>query len=338
MSEVSAFHALLDRILGGMRWFWVLLGLLNVSGLLAGTLPLPEDGWASWRVAAVADAPDWCCPQSADQPRPLQSCDLDSRHQGFSASHQDRGVAQMQIYAHFKAGELDRIRAYGSSCPVKAKSAIADLGEIDAAVSAAWLDTQIAPQRPLSGEVMAALAVHAGEEVDARLNRIASFNPARESRKDALFWLGQVRGEPGARLIEPFLSRDPDAGIREHAAFAISQSRSPRRGDLLISQAQQDGSAQVRSQAWFWLAQTGDPRSESAITAALNSESSKQVRQQAVFALSQLPEPRAVEALIGVLENPDIALEVRKQALFWMGQSGDEAAIRYLDRMLATVK
>jgi hypothetical protein len=338
MNDASAFHALLDRILGGMRWFWVLLGLLHVSGLLANTLQLPQDGWASWRVAAAADAPDWCCPQSADQPRPLQSCDLDSRHQGFSASHQDRGVAQMQIYARFKAGELDRVRAYGRSCPVTTKSEIADLGDIDAAVSAAWLGTQIAPRRPLSSEAMAALAVHAGDDIDARLSRIASADPAWESRKDALFWLGQVRGEPGARLIEPFLTRDPDAEIREHAAFAISQSRSPRRGDLLIAQGQQDSSPQVRSQAWFWLAQIGDPRSESEIAAALTSETSSQVRHQALFALSQLPEPRAVKALIGMLENRSIPLDVRKQALFWMGQSGDEAAIRYLDRMLATAK
>lgn len=336
MSRESDLYLWLARIQSGLRGFWVVLGLLVASNLLAAPMSLPQSGWAKWQVAAVADAPDWCCPLESGKPRALQQCDLDSGHTGYSKDHDAAPVEQMQIYAHFKNGELTGIRAYGPSCPVVAKSEIADLGQIDNASSVDWLQTQIAPHSRVSGEVLAALAMHAGEQVDQVLNRVAEADPARESRNDALFWLGQVRGERGAALIEPFLSADPDPKIREHAAFAISQSGSPRRGDLLIRQAQSDGSTQVRSQAWFWLAQIGEPRSESAIRAALVKDTSAKVRHQAVFALSQLPEPRAVPALIGLLESLDMELEVRKQALFWLGQSGDEAALRYLDRMLAT--
>lgn len=107
---------------------------------------------------------------------------------------------------------------------------------------------------------------------DAELLRVASTDPSRESRKDALFWMGQLRGETGAAAIAPFLTDDLDAEVREHAGFAISQSRSARRAELLIKQAQHDSNSQVCSQAWFWLAQTGDAQAGRAIGAAVQND------------------------------------------------------------------
>ncbi len=213
--------------------------------------------------------------------------------------------------------------------------AVADLGDVDADASARWLATQLTVRDRHHSDVLAALATHAGSVADSELVRIAGHDGVRENRKDALFWLGQLRGESGARAIEPFLTGDADAQVREHAAFAISQSQSPRRGELLIKQGQQDRSAKVRAQAWFWLAQVGDAQAEPAIRAALKAESSKEVRHQAVFALSQLPDERGVKALIALLEDRSLPLADRKQALFWLGQSEDDAAQAYLAQVLA---
>ncbi len=316
------------------RFVFVALTVAWIGGQAdSAALKLPADGWASWRVPAVAGAPDWCCfGDRADQRR---VCDLDARHGSYGTNSDDAPADHTIIYARFKAGQLERLRAYGPTCRVQTTQAVADLGDVDADASARWLATQLTVRDRHQSDVLAALATHAGSVADSELVRIAGHDGVRENRKDALFWLGQLRGESGARAIEPFLTGDADAQVREHAAFAISQSQSPRRGELLIKQGQQDRSAKVRAQAWFWLAQVGDAQAEPAIRAALKAESSKEVRHQAVFALSQLPDERGVKALIALLEDRSLPLADRKQALFWLGQSEDDAAQAYLAQVLA---
>ena len=57
------------------------------------------------------------------------------------------------------------------------------------------------------------------------------------------------------------------------------------------------------------------------------------VKKKAVFALSQLPKDEGVPRLIDVAKtnrNP----EVRKQAMFWLGQSGDARALAFFEDVL----
>jgi len=52
-----------------------------------------------------------------------------------------------------------------------------------------------------------------------------------------------------------------------------------------------------------------------------------------VFALSQMPKEDGVPKLIQVAEtnrNP----EVRKQAMFWLGQSNDPRALEFFEKVL----
>jgi HEAT repeat protein len=57
------------------------------------------------------------------------------------------------------------------------------------------------------------------------------------------------------------------------------------------------------------------------------------VRKKAVFALSQLPKDEGVPLLIGVARSHRSA-EVRKQAMFWLGQSGDARALAFFEELL----
>ena len=58
-----------------------------------------------------------------------------------------------------------------------------------------------------------------------------------------------------------------------------------------------------------------------------------EVKKKAVFALTQLPEGEGVPALIQVARtnsNP----AVRKQAMFWLGQSKDARALKFFEDVL----
>ena len=58
-----------------------------------------------------------------------------------------------------------------------------------------------------------------------------------------------------------------------------------------------------------------------------------EVRKQAVFALSQLPKDESVPKLIEVARTHRDAA-VRKQAMFWLGQSRDPRALTFFEQIL----
>jgi HEAT repeat protein len=57
------------------------------------------------------------------------------------------------------------------------------------------------------------------------------------------------------------------------------------------------------------------------------------VKRQAVFALSQLPKDEGVPLLIEIARN-NRNREVRRQAMFWLGQSKDPRAVSFFEQVL----
>lgn len=327
--------------MNAIRTFAIGLSFLTTTAASAAGINLPRDGWVSWPVAAVDSAPNWCCLNWNGTDAKAARCELDGRDQGYSSTGNET-TGEMRVYARFNAGKLGRLRALAASCPVKTNTPIANVDGVTVEKSVAWLTGVVNDQsrqekadRRLASDAMAAIAIHRSVTARDALLGIAKINTAVEARKDALFWLTQVRGEEGAEAVAPFLFDDADARIREHAAFALSQTRSPRAVPVLIRQGNSDTSTRVRAQAWFWLAQTKSTSAETAIQRAVRSDGDEDVRKKAVFALSQLPPSRAVTALIAVAEDKSVALGERKQAVFWLGQSKSEAATQYFDRVLS---
>ena len=62
---------------------------------------------------------------------------------------------------------------------------------------------------------------------------------------------------------------------------------------------------------------------ESAINDAIANDPETEVKKKAVFALTQMPAGEGVPLLIQVVTNNHNP-EVRKQAMFWLGQSKDD--------------
>jgi HEAT repeat protein len=335
MSNTTHYGAVAKRLLLSLA--------LCTSYATAAELAFPRDGWTSWEVPAVPDAPAWCCFGEMRKGGPMnaQPCQLDEKQNGYG--NQDGETTDtIRVYAHFTKGELDRLRAYAASCPVQTNGVtIESLGNVSDEASARWLGTLLAQDdkdRPLTrrlrNDVTAALAVHRSHVAHDALTLIARNDKHLEARKEAVFWIAHVRGEDGARVATSIMFDDANARMREHATFAVSQSKSPRIASDLIRLAGTDRDTRVRSQAWFWLGQKGFPEAESAINTALTKEQDQRVREQAVFALSQLPDERATPALIAVAENAALSRGDRKQAIFWLAQEGSDSALQYLDRIV----
>ncbi len=93
-----------------------------------------------------------------------------------------------------------------------------------------------------------------------------------------------------------------------------------------------DAPMQAREQALFWIGQSETPI---ASFVALYSElSSPHLREQYTFALTQRRgDDQAVDKLIDIAKH-DRDAEVRKQAMFWLGQSHSEKATKFFREVL----
>jgi hypothetical protein len=89
-----------------------------------------------------------------------------------------------------------------------------------------------------------------------------------------------------------------------------------------------------RRTAVFWLSQAaGDAAARALDSIVVDEGGNREVRKQAVFALSQRSGNEGVPALIRIARtNPDP--ELRKTALFWLGQSEDPRALDLFEEIL----
>jgi HEAT repeat protein len=90
----------------------------------------------------------------------------------------------------------------------------------------------------------------------------------------------------------------------------------------------------TRRNAVFWVSQAaGEAATRGLDDLVQDSSGDREVRESAVFALSQRPKSEGVPALIRVARsNRDP--ELRKKALFWLGQSEDPAALALFEEIL----
>jgi len=93
-------------------------------------------------------------------------------------------------------------------------------------------------------------------------------------------------------------------------------------------------SRKVRSGAVFWLGHAAGEAATKGLTDLVDDGGAdRDVRETAVFALSQRPKDEGVPALIRIArQNPDP--ELRRKAIFWLGQSEDPRAISLFEELL----
>jgi hypothetical protein len=89
-----------------------------------------------------------------------------------------------------------------------------------------------------------------------------------------------------------------------------------------------------RRTAVFWLSQAAEAAAGMALDSVVSDQTGdREVRKQAVFALAQRASDEGVPRLIHIVKsNPDP--ELRKAALFWLGQSEDPRALDLFEEIL----
>jgi len=156
-----------------------------------------------------------------------------------------------------------RLRVYVGGAWRAAGAGVTDLGTVSAAAAARYLLDLAARAAGDAGHDAVFPAVLADSvTVWPDLLRLArSAAVARETRRSAVFWLGQAAGEAATRGLTELLDDTTVAlEVKESAVFALSQQPRDQGVPALIRVARTHPSPGVRKKALFWLGQSDDPR------------------------------------------------------------------------------
>lgn len=137
-----------------------------------------------------------------------------------------------------------------------------DLGIVSSPRAAA--DLLVLAERPFGGaeELVTAATLADSAVVWPGLLRIARRTDLPlDTRRRAVFWLGQAASEAAARGLDSLTADDrEDLEIRKQAVFALSQRPAGEAVPALIRVVRTSPRAELRRTALFWLAQSEDPR------------------------------------------------------------------------------
>ncbi|MCM2269740.1 MAG: hypothetical protein NDJ75_06540 [Thermoanaerobaculia bacterium] len=289
--------------------------------------------WLTWSVPAPDGAETVCC---FDRSWRERRCVLGERLLGWGSSSdfRPRYSATLDLFVRVGNGRVRDLVLASPSCAVDARGErLVALDGVDTAASARAFG---ALARDAGEEVaersVAALAHHRSAEADGQLaTLVADRTLEADLRRSALYWAGEMRGEAGVALAERTLASERDEELLDGAAFALAESEVPRAAERLVAAARAHPLAEVRSKALFWLSQADGDRHAETIYAAAFDDRDADVREQAVFALSELE--GGTVWLVRLLREASDA-EVRRQALFWLGQSDDPRAMAALEEIL----
>ena len=149
-------------------------------------------------------------------------------------------------------------------------------------------------------------------------------DPDPEVREQAVFWLHQVDTPEALAALEAILSESTNSDLQEQAVFAISRrSNDPRAMDVLRRYAtRSDVPAELRSNAIFWIGQNASAGGVDYLIELYPSLETPELKENALFAISQNRSDASRAWLLERVRDRSESLEMRKNALFWAGQTG----------------
>lgn len=135
-----------------------------------------------------------------------------------------------------------------------------------------------------------------------------------------------------AYLLQVAESSNSRAGKRALVPVVLADSVQPA-ADLLRIAKKQSVPRETRKSAIFWAGQIGDENIGREI-ATLIRDGDEDVAKSATFALSQQKNDESVRALLTAARDRGLATEVRKSAVFWIGQIASDRATEGLSDLV----
>jgi HEAT repeat protein len=205
------------------------------------------------------------------------------------------------------------------------------LGQVNSDRAAQALETLLTSSgtsEELREEAVFALMQQRTERGEAAVRAVAQDDQAPPSlREKAVFWIGQNRSAANATFLRGLFTRlassrgDRGEAVAQKILFSLSQM--PGEGNdrwLMEVAADPKYTIETRKQAIFSAGQIRVPTSE--LVALYGKLSDRELKGQLIWVLSDRRDTAAMDRLIEIAKH-DPDPEMRKKAIFWLGQSHD---------------
>jgi hypothetical protein len=181
-----------------------------------------------------------------------------------------------------------------------------------------------------TGPVRVALDVERGA-----VSRVRTYVGGRWRADADAHDLGTVTAPAAQALLLPVVAAGP-VKAAQAAIIGVLVADAPTPTDALLRIARAtDRPREIRKHVVFWLGQAaGDAITRELGALAEADTVDREIRRQAVFALSRQRTRDASAALVRIARQSRDP-ELRKTALFWLGQSDDAAAVDLIEEILA---
>ena len=171
------------------------------------------------------------------------------------------------------------------------------------------------------------------QQNEPRAHRSARLCGARNENSDlrekAIFWLGQRHSTENTEFLRGLYSRLTNEDLKEKILFSLSQQRGAGNEQWLMNIAlNPKEDIELRKKALFWAGQSGVAISE--LSTLYNRMNDTEMKEQIIFVLSQRQrDPAAMDKMFDIAKNEKDP-ELRKKAIFWLGQSRDPRVQQFL--------
>ncbi len=296
-----------------------------------------SDGhWLAFSLPAQAGTHSPCCWKGKWSGMGEAGCSLESTHQSYGTRSDSPLAENVIVFSRVRDGQVQHIRVVGESCPVDGGGARVNwIGTVDTTDGLDWLE-QVArsdPHDSVGSSALFALALHRSPDAGQRLYSLAKDIDGNLS-EEAIFWIGESRGEEGFRLLKKLLAELPAGDRRRAINFALAENKTDGAADLLYEISKSDPDPEQRGEAMFWLAEGYPHKARDWLFEVIETEQDEDVLEQAVFAISQLPEGSGDQALLELAQNTQVPRAVRRQAIFWLAQSDNDSSVTALTELL----
>ncbi len=202
------------------------------------------------------------------------------------------------------------------------------MGQVRTEKAAAALEeiATSSPDMDLRAKAIHALHEQGSERAAALLRRLAESEQTPESvREQAIFWLGQRRSQENATFLRGLFGRlgraERNDEIRKKVMFSLSQMRGFGNDRWLLNIAlDTTNSEDVRGHGLWTAGQAGIPGSD--LVALYDRLTDAEVKEKLIWVLSESQDRAATDKLVEIAQK-DRDREMRKKALFWLGQKND---------------
>ena len=148
-------------------------------------------------------------------------------------------------------------------------------------------------------------------------------------REKAIFWLGQRRSTDNTEFLRTLYTRLTDQDLKEKILFSLSQQRGAGNDQWLMNIAlNTKEEIELRKKALFWAGQNGIAIPQ--LAQLYDRMNDTEMKEQIIFVLSQRQrEPAAIDKMFDIAKTEKDA-DLRKKAIFWLGQSRDPRVQQFL--------